>query len=136
MLRQLDIVYFMKAVMDRIEDGTGLKCYDHVEDNQKSPFCYVQLAGITPINTKTMFVDRYTVFVHIIAEPRYSSVPIYNYIQSVQEAMTEDIIIPKGFNLIRQISNGLHNLKNDETNEMHAVLSYEFEICYGFKCKI
>ena len=89
-----------------------------------------------PENTKTMLKDKFSVWIHAIAEPGESSVMIYDMIQKLQEAMTEDIVLPEGFELILQMDGGVQTIKKDETKEKHAVLLYEFTVCYGFKCKI
>ena len=83
-----------------------------------------------------MYRDVYTVWIHAIAQPGDSSVQIYEMIQRLEETLTEDISLPEGFELILQASNGVQTIKTDETNEKHAVLSFEFTVCYGFKCKI
>ena len=83
-----------------------------------------------------MYRDVYTVWIHAIAQPGDSSVQIYEMIQQLEEALTEDVPLPEGFELILQTSNGVQTIKTDETNEKHAVLSFEFTVCYGFKCKI
>lgn len=83
-----------------------------------------------------MWRDVFTVWIHAVAEPGESSVRIYSLIQELEEALTEDIELPEGFDLIMQTNNGVQTIKTDETNEKHAVLAYEFMICYGFKCKI
>ena len=57
-------------------------------------------------------------------------------INQLEEALTEDIVLPDDYELIMQTNNGIQTIKQDETKEKHAVLSYEFMICYGFKCKI
>ena len=54
----------------------------------------------------------------------------------LDEALTEDIRLPEGFELVMQTNNGVQTIKTDETNEKHAVLAYEFMVCYGFKWKI
>lgn len=83
-----------------------------------------------------MFRDNYTVWAHCIAEKSDSSVPVYGMIQGLQEAMTRDIVLPEPFELIMQTDDGIQVIKTDETGEKHAVLVYEFMVCYGFKCKL
>ena len=61
--------------------------------------------------------------------------PVYNLIQKLEEALTEDISLPEPYQLVMQTNNGIQTIKTDETGEKHAVLAYEFMICYGFKCK-
>ena len=136
MYTQLGLLDLIAAVQEKVEDKTGLKCYDVVPDNASSPFCFAEVVGKRPSHTKTMWRDIFTVWIHAIAEPTDSSVPVYRYIQMLEEALTEDIQLPEEFELVRQTNNGVQTIKIDETNEKHAVLAYEFMVCYGFKWKI
>ena len=61
---------------------------------------------------------------------------IHKLIEDLQEAMTEDIELPEPFELIMQTDGGVQTIKTDETKEKHAIVSYTFMVCYGFKCKI
>ena len=136
MLRRMNITDLMKAVQTQIKNGTGLPCYDSVPENAASPFYFMSYAGSQPADTKTMYVDRHTVDIHIIADVSPSSVPVFRYIQALEQAMTEDISIPKEYKLVRQSSGGVRTIQNDETGEKHAVMSFTFLISYGYKVKI
>lgn len=136
MYTQLGLLDLIAAVQEKVEGKTGLKCYDAVPDNASSPFYFAEVVGKRPAHTKTMWRDIFTVWIHAIAEPTDSSVPVYRYIQMLEEALTEDIQLPEEFELVRQTNNGVQTIKTDETNEKHAVLAYEFMVCYGFKWKI
>lgn len=124
------------AVQKKIKERTDLQCYDHVPLNEDGPFYYAELVQIRPANTKTMFRDIYTVYVHCIAEESPSSVGVYNLIEKLQEAMTEDISLPEPFDLVMQTDMGVQTIKTDDTGEKHAVVGYEIMVCYGFMCKI
>ena len=132
----MNITDLMKAVQTQIKDGTGLPCYDSVPENAASPFYYMSYAGSQPADTKTMFVDRHTVDIHVIADVSPSSVPVFRYIQALEQAMTEDISIPKEYKLVRQSSGGVRTIQDDESGEKHAVMSFTFLISYGYKTKI
>lgn len=134
--KKLSPVDLIAAVQKRIQDATGIKCYDNVPENAESPFYYAEITQILPANSKTMFRDVYTVWIHCIAEESPSSVGVYNLIQSLEEALTVDIELPEPFELIMQTDGGVQNIKTDETGEKHAVVSYDFMVCYGFICKI
>lgn len=136
MLRRMNITDLMKAVQTQIKANTGLSCYDSIPENAESPFYYMSYAGSQPADTKTMYVDRHTVDIHIIADPSPSSVPVFKYIQKLEEAMTEDITIPREYKLVRQDSGGVRTVQNDETGEKHAVMSFAFLVSYGWKIKI
>ena len=136
MLKRMNITDLMKAVQTQIKDGTGLPCYDSVPENAASPFYFMSYAGSQPADTKTMYVDRHTVDIHIIADVSPSSVPVFRYIQALEQAMTEDISIPKEYKLVRQSSGGVRTIQDDESGEKHAVMSFTFLISYGYKTKI
>lgn len=136
MYKQLGLVDLIHGIQAKVEEKTGVKCYDAVPRNAPSPFYFAEVIGKRPAHTKTMYRDVYTVWIHAIAQPGDSSVQIYEMIQQLEETLTEDISLPEGFELILQVSNGVQTIKTDETNEKHAVLSFEFTVCYGFKCKI
>lgn len=136
MLKQLTPIDLIKAIQANVQTNTSKKCYDVVPMNASSPFFYAEFLDSEPVNSKTMYKGKYRVWIHVIAEPSDSSIPVYNYIQELEEAMTEDIELPEDYELILQTNNGIKAIKTDETNEKHAVIEYEFMICYGFKCKI
>jgi|SRR5699024_1178407 len=135
MLKKLGFIDFYKAIQSKIESKTGLRCYDDIPKDAPSPFYYAEIVGLRPENTKTMYVDVFTIFVHAIAEPGGSSVGVYKLIQDLEQAMTERIEISDEYWILEQTSQGLQQIQKDETNEKHAVLAYEFKICYGFKVK-
>lgn len=136
MYKQLGLVDLISAIQKKVQDNTGTTCYDAVPDNAPSPFYFAEVIGKRPAHSKTMWRDVFTVWIHAIAEPGKSSVQVYKLIQDLEEALSEDIELPEGFDLIMQTNNGVQTIKSDETNEKHAVLAYEFMVCYGFKCKV
>lgn len=133
---QLGLADLISAVQSRVEAGTGIRCYDAVPSDAKSPFYFAEVTGTRPAHTKTMWCDVFTVYIHTIAKPSDSSVEVYDLIQKLEEAMTEDIQLPDGFQLLMQTNGGVQIIKTDESKEKHAVIAYEFTVCYGFKIKI
>lgn len=133
--QKLGLTDLIAAVQKKV-GKTGLSCYDHVEKNTESPFYFAEVVRNAPANSKTMYRDNITVYIHCIAEPGESSVQIHKLIEDLQEAMTEDIELPEPFELIMQTDGGVQTIKTDETKEKHAIVSYTFMVCYGFKCKI
>ena len=139
--QRLGLVDLIKSIQTRVEDHTGLQCYDAVPRNAPSPFYFAEVIRTTPANTKTMFRDNFTVWIHCIAAPPehgdpVSSVGVYKLIEDLQEALTEDIELPDPFELIMQTDGGVQTIKTDETRERHAVVVFDFMVCYGFRCKI
>lgn len=136
MLKKLNLLDLHKPIQDRIHEGTDLKCLDDIPKKQKAPFTYLEFVNSRPRNTKTMFVHEYIVHVHILSPPG-SSVPHYQNIQAVDEALTEYIRLPEGYELFGQAESGLvSNYTEPETREHHAVLGFLFKISYGFRVKI
>lgn len=135
MYKRLGLVDLISAIQLKVEDKTGLKCYDAVPSDAPSPFYFAEAVQKKADNTKTMLRDVFTVFIHAVAEPTGSSEKIYDLIQKLEEALSEEIELPEEFELILQTENGLQALKTDETDEKHAVISYDFTVCYGYKFK-
>lgn len=135
MFKQLNLTDLVASIKSQIETNTDLPVFDIPPKNQEAPFVFVELVGLKPADTKNMFCKLYTVWLHIIAQETKSSIPIYNYIQEVQEALTDDIEIPNSYNLVYQSDNGVQTINTDETGEKHAVLEFEYKISYGYKIK-
>lgn len=135
MLKQLNYTDLISAIQKRIEENTGIRCYDMVPINAPSPFYYVEITGKRKSDTKTMFCETYNVMIHALSKASSSSVGIFDLINKLEESMTEDIVLPEGFNLIMQTQISMNNLKTEETKEKHAIFQYDFKISYGFKCK-
>lgn len=129
-------VTLIAAVQDKVESLTELRCYDHVPLNEASPLYFAEITQIQPANSKTMYRDVYSVAIHCIAEESPSSVGVYNLIENLQSALSEDIILPEPFTLVMQTDNGVQTIKTDESGEKHAIVSYDFTVCYGFICKL
>ena len=134
--QKLSPVTLIAAVQDKIERLTDLRCYDHVPMNEESPLYFAEIARIQPANSKTMYRDVYSVAIHCIAEESPSSVGVYNLIENLQSALSEDITLPEPFELVMQTDNGVQTIKTDESGEKHAIVSYDFTVCYGFICKL
>lgn len=134
--QKLSPVTLIAAVQDKIESLTDLRCYDHVPLNEASPLYFAEITRIQPANSKTMYQDVYSVAIHCIAEESPSSVGVYNLIENLQSALSEDISLPEPFTLVMQTDNGVQTIKTDESGEKHAIVSYDFTVCYGFICKL
>lgn len=134
--QKLSPVTLIAAVQDKIERLTDLRCYDHVPMNEESPLYFAEIARIQPANSKTMYRDVYSVAIHCIAEESPSSVGVYNLIENLQSALSEDISLPEPFTLVMQTDNGVQTIKTDESGEKHAIVRYDFTVCYGFICKL
>lgn len=133
---QLGLVDLMAAIQTKVQDKTGLSCYDFEPENLSGPFYFAQVAGKHTSHSKTMWRDIITVEIHAVAESKDSSVQMYELIQDLEEALTEKVELPEGFELLMQTNNKLQVLKNENTKEKHAVLTYEFIVSYGFSCKV
>lgn len=134
--QKLNVKTLLGAIQSVVENGTGLKCYDAVPLNATSPFYFMEFSGSLPANTKTMFRDNMTVYIHCIAEKSESTVQVADLIDQLREALTADISLPDPFELIMQTEEGIQTIKTDETGEKHGIVAYTFMVCYGFRCKI
>lgn len=134
--QKLSPVTLVAAVQDKIETLTDLRCYDHVPLNEAGPLYFAEITRIQPANSKTMYRDVYSVAIHCIAEESPSSVGVYNLIENLQSALSEDISLPEPFTLVMQTDNGVQTIKTDESGEKHAIVNFDFMVSYGFMCKI
>lgn len=134
--QKLSPVTLVAAVQDKVESLTDLRCYDHVPLNEASPLYFAEITRIQPANSKTMYRDVYSVAIHCIAEESPSSVGVYNLIENLQSALSEDISLPEPFTLVMQTDNGVQAIKTDESGEKHAIVNFDFMVSYGFRCKI
>lgn len=135
MLQKLSFTEITAAVQRRINEGTDLDCKDIVPKNMPVPFCFVELLQQIPDPSKTMWKEKYEVFVHAFEKGDESSVPIFNTIKQIEEAMTEYVKLPEGYELIMQTATGVQRILTEEDGAKHAILGYSFTVCYGFKMK-
>lgn len=136
-LRRFGIVDFLACLISHVEEQTGKRLYEAPQD-QKAPFFALDLVETEPTNTKTEFIDRFQVSIHAIAAPNtgaFSFQPVLELLQELEEAMTVKLAIPAPFRLIDQDYVGLNTLKQDPSGEGHAVVTYRFDVLYGFMCK-
>ncbi|HGA4416494.1 TPA: DUF5072 family protein [Streptococcus pyogenes] len=119
MLKKLGLVDLHASIKQKIEDKTGLMAYDHV-----------------PEDTKVMWCEVFTVWIHAIAEAGKSKIAIYDMIEKLEEALTEELVLPEEIDILRQSEVGMQSLQEDETGEMHAIVAYEIKVSYGFKVKV
>ena len=136
MFKKLSPEIFLGYLIDHIREKTSIACYDSPE-NKQSPLYSVELTGIEPANTKTMYIDVYNVNIHSITAPiePHSFSNTLKMVGLLNEALTDDLVLPDPFYVYDQSDNGLQVLKKDESNEGHAVESYSFKVCYGLRCK-
>lgn len=134
MLKKLSVVDLISAIQKKIEDKTGLRCYDDA-NNKPSPFYLVEFINKRDASSKTMFCEVFSVFIHAISAPNVGNVDNYKMITALEEALTEDIELPDDYSVITQTETGVNSRQVDETGEKHSVLLFEFKICYGYKVK-
>lgn len=136
MLKQLSIVDLISAVQQQIEENTKYKCYDFYPKRAKSPFYIAELYESVPNNSKTTYRTSYTLNIHAISSPGESTVELYDMIQSLDEALTEDIELPGGYQMVAQMNMGVNAIYyEEETDERHAVIKYQFMVAYGYIVK-
>lgn len=137
MIRRLSITELIAAVISRIETATGRRCYDAVPENAESPFHIVELVGMQPNNTKTLYIDRFTLWIHSISSPQknLSSVEVYGLIRDIEEAMTESLDLPEAFESFSQEYGGIQTIQTEETKEKHAIQIYDINVIYGMRVK-
>lgn len=138
MIKRLSILDLHVAVKNLIETYSELPLLDGIPENQKAPFTFFEVIEKAPDDTKTMFVDKFTIHVHVISkyEQNGSSILHYHNIQQIEEVFTKRMHLEEPYEVFRQSNDGLISNVTDETGEKHAVLAFSFWISYGFKTKI
>lgn len=136
MHRKIGFAELAAAVLDALRRNTALPCYDAVPADAPSPLLFVEVIGKRDASSKTMYKEIFTVQVHAVASPGDARTEIYQMIQQVEEALTEDIVLPEPITLVLQTETGVQSMQKEATNEWHAVLSYDLTVSYGWKCKI
>lgn len=138
MIKRLSILNLHIAIKNLIEDYSSLKLVDGVKENEPSPFTFFEIVDMQPDNSKTMFVDKFTIHIHIISksEKNMSSVSHYENIQAIEEVFTKRMELNEPYDIFRQSNDGMITNMMEETGERHAVLSFSFWVSYGFKAKI
>ena len=65
---KLSFTTVLAAVIQKVEQNTGLRCYDSIPKDAKMPFYHAEMVGSIPEKSKTMQKDRYQVFIHVFAD--------------------------------------------------------------------
>lgn len=136
MHRKIGFAELAAAVLNTLRRNTAFSCYDAVPTDAPSPLLFVEVIGKRDASSKTMYKEIFTVQVHAVASPGDARTEIYQMIQQVEEALTEDIALPEPITLVLQTETGVQSMQKEATNEWHAVLSYDLTVSYGWKCKI
>src|SRR5690606_589254 len=115
MYQRLSFISLIAAIIQKVEQNTGLRCYDAIPKDAKLPFYHVEMVGTIPEPSKTTQKDRYQVMIQVFADaPNGSSVPIYEAIHKLEEALTEQVELPDDYEVTLQIPNGLSQIMEEE----------------------
>lgn len=140
MIQKLSFTTVLAAVIKKVEENTCLRCYDGVPNNAPTPFYFAEIAGQIPDPSKTMWKERYQIFIHAFApgtkDGTSSSIYIFDAIQKLEESLTEAIEIPEDYELIMQTPTGVQQILDEQDGTKHAIMGYDFTIFYGYKMKI
>ena len=64
MIKKLSFTTVLAAVIKKVQDNTGLRCYDSVPENAPMPFYFAEIVGQIPDPSKTMWKEKYQIFIH------------------------------------------------------------------------
>jgi cobyrinic acid a,c-diamide synthase len=135
MLQKISFISVLAAVINKVEANTGSRCYDAVPKNALMPYYHVEMLGTVPEKSKTMEKDRYQVVVHVYTEGG-GSVKVFNAIQKLEEALTDDIDLPDDYEVTLQVPTGVSQIIDEADGTKHAVIGYDFVVFSGYKMKI
>lgn len=135
MLQKLSFISVLAAVIQKVEANTDLRCYDAVPKDNLVPYYHVEMLGSIPEKSKTMQKDRYQVVIHAHTEGG-GSTKIFEAIQKLEEALTEDIELPGDYEVTLQVPHGVSQILDEADGTKHAVIGYDFVVFTGYKMKI
>lgn len=137
MIEQLALSDLLLGVLSVLKQSiTDVPILDYVPKNQAIPFVNVEVVGVEPVPSKTLWKDKYIIYIHGWADGSESSVPIFEIADKIREAMTVAVKLPKGYDLLMQRPEGVQRILQDEDNVRHVVIGYSLTVTYGFKIKI
>lgn len=136
MLEKLGIKNYIQSMINLIERNTGKRCFDIVPKNQKPPFYKIQFLTKTPENNKTQWRERFSVWVWIVSSQKESKAELYDMIEALEEAYTEEITLPLNVALISQVDRGIQSIEEAESGEFVAISELETLLVYGYKTKV
>lgn len=136
MMQKLSFVTLLAAVINKVEENTGLRCYDAIPADAPMPFYYAEIVGQVPDPSKTMWKERYQVFIHTFADGSNGSVEVFNAVQNLEEALTQEIDLPDDYDLVMQTPTGVQQILDEKDGSKHAIMGYDFTVFYGYKMKI
>lgn len=131
MKRKLSFLEIAATLLNNLRKNTQYNCYDAVPDNTPSPLIFAEVVGKRDSSSKTMYKETFIAYVHAIAAPGDSRVQIYNMIHDVEEALTEDLVLPDDITFLFCTETGVQSVQSsssfekDETNERHKSRSYK-----------
>ncbi|WP_419955938.1 DUF5072 family protein [Neobacillus niacini] len=136
MIKKLSFTTVLSAVIKKVQDNTGLRCYDSVPLNAPMPFYHAEMVGQIPDPSKTLLKERYQIFIHVFADGTDGSMKIFDAIQKLEEAMSEVIELAEEYEVIMQTPTGVQQIMDEADGSKHAIIGYDFTIFYGYKMKI
>lgn len=136
MIQQLSITDLVAGVIGVLKRNTAYEVFDHYPKDQALPFINVEMIGIEPVPSKTMWKDKIQIYIHGWADGRDSSQPIFDMADAIREAMTVAVPLPSGYDLLMQKPEGLQRILPQADGSNHLIIGYSITVTYGFKMKI
>ncbi|MEI5991442.1 hypothetical protein A5881_002977 [Enterococcus termitis] len=137
MIEQLALSDLLSGVLGVLRQTIkDVPILDYVPKDQDIPFVNVEVVGVEPVPSKTMWKDKYIIYIHGWADGSESSVPIFDIADKIREAMTVEVALPEGYDLLLQRPEGVQRILQDEADVRHVVVGYALTVTYGFKMKI
>lgn len=135
MNKKLGFIRLFQALKERIETGTPYPLLDAVEVDRLPPFYIGEFSLKEQSNTKNMYCETFYIEIHAISEAGQSKEQLYELIELLEDAMTEDIVLPPCFIVISQESEGAYDFVQEASGEWRATVPFQIRIAYGFKSK-
>ncbi|MED3623261.1 MULTISPECIES: DUF5072 family protein [Neobacillus] len=135
MLKRLNPTLIRAAVINRIQEYTGKRCYDKVPNNAPIPFYAIPTVLQRPDDSKTMARDSFEIMIHAFSDGS-SSIHIDEMTTAVYEAFSEYIELDGGYEVTLQQFDGVNQILAQEDGTDMAVMTLRITVFYGLKVKI
>lgn len=134
MYQRMNPTLIRAAIIKRIQDTTGKRCFDKVPQNQPVPFYAVPVVLHKADDSKTMIRDNFDITLYAFADGS-SSINIDSMTTDIYEAFSTYLELD-GYEVTLQRFTGVDQILEQEDGSDMAVMTLRITVFYGYKMKI
>ena len=134
MYQRLNPTLIRTALIQRIQETTGKRCFDKVPQNQPVPFYALPVVLQKPDDSKTMARDNFDITIYAFADGS-SSINIDSMTTDFYESLSEHLEVD-GYEVTLQRFEGVDQILEQEDGSDMAVMTLRITVFYGYRMKI